>query len=244
MSESLERHYRILGLNESASKSEIKRAYRRLALKYHPDKNPENQERAAKIFTAINNAYSILIDQDHVGEIFETVDDAKIYFKKNFYDLTRRINSLNYISDEIQQDECDFFFKYQLEEVHCVRRSIIEGRRIIELIRKAILKGYNISRILDEHSDFFEKHGFYGEPQYDIYEELIVEYRSIIQEEPGNAEAHYELGCLYEKIGMVESALSEYRMASYIDPDNLDAKKAAERLRKNGKFHGRQTHEV
>jgi curved DNA-binding protein CbpA len=232
MSESLERYYRILGLDEGASRGEIKNAYRRLALRYHPDKNPDNRERATKIFIAINKAYSILIDKVHIGEIFETVDDAKNYFKRNFYDLARRISNLDRASEEIQQDECDYFFKYQLEEVHCVRRSVIEGRRIIELIRKAVLKGYDISRIQEEHGDFFEKHGFDGAPQYDIFEELISEYKSIIQEDPGNSEAHYELGVLYEKHGIIDIALSEYRITSYIDPDNVNAKRAIERLRR------------
>ena len=231
MSESLERYYRILGIDEQASKTEIKRAYRRLALKYHPDKNPGNQERAAKIFTAINKAYSILIDNAHIGEVFETVEDAKDYFKRNFYDLARRINS-DHVFDEIQQEECDYFFSYQLEHVHCVRRSIIEGRRIIELIRRAVLKGYDISQIAEEHNDFFQKHGFEDAPQYDIYEELISEYRSIINEEPSNVEAHYELGCIYEKTGRIDAAISEYNIASYIDPDHLEAKKAANRLRR------------
>lgn len=230
MSESLERYYRILGINESASKTEIKRAYRRLALRYHPDKNPGNQERAAKIFTAINKAYSILIDKAHIGEVFETVEDAKDYFKRNFYDLARRIKS-DHIFDDIQQEECDYFFKYQLEHVHCVRRSIIEGRRIIDLIRRAVLKGYDISIIAEEHNDFFQKHGFEGPPQYDIYDELISEYKSLIQEEPSNAEAHYELGCIYEKMGKIDAAISEYRISSYIDPDHSEAKKAADRLK-------------
>jgi|GEM_PF-2396805 len=232
MSESLDRYYRILGLREGAPKRDIKRAYRRLALRYHPDKNPGNEERAARIFTAVNRAYSVLIDKAHVGELFEDVNDAKLYFRRHFYDLARRINSTDHISDKIQQEECDFFFRYQLEEVHRVKRSIIEARRIIDLIRKAISKGYDTSEILKDHSDFFQKHGLTRRPEYDVHEELIAEYRSIIEEEPGNAEAHYNLGCIYEKRDMIDDAISEYQIASYIDPDNTDAKRAAKRLRR------------
>jgi tetratricopeptide (TPR) repeat protein len=232
MSESLDRYYRILGLRDGAPKREVKRAYRRLALKYHPDKNPGNEERAARIFTAVNRAYSVLIDKAHVGESFEGVDEAKLYFRRHFYDLARRINSTDYISGKIQQEECDFFFRYQLEEVHCVRRSIIEARRIIDLIRKAISKGYDTSEILRDHSDFFQKHGLAGQPKYDVHEELIGEYRGIIKGNPDNAEAHYKLGRIYEKQGMIDAAISEYQIASYIDPSNTDAKRAAKRLRK------------
>ena len=232
MSKSLDRYYRTLGLNAGASKRDVKRAYRRLALKYHPDKNPGNEERAARIFTAVNRAYSVLIDKAHVGESFEDVDDAKVYFRRHFYDLARRINSTDHISDEIQQEECDFFFRYQLEEVHCVRRSRIEARRIIDLIKKAVLKGYDISRILDEHSDFFKKHGFGEEPKYDDNEKLIVIYKRIIEAEPGNAEAHCNLGIIYEEQGMINAAVSQYRMALYIDPIHPRARRAMERLRK------------
>jgi len=232
MSEPLDKYYRILGLSEDAPKRDIKRAYRRLALKYHPDKNPGDEERAARIFTAVNRAYSVLIDKAHVGESFQDIDDAKLYFKRQFHDLARRINSADYIFGKIQQEECDFFFRYQLEEVHCVRRSIIEARRIIDLIRKAISKGYDSSEILREHSDFFQKHGLAGHPEYNVYEELIKEYKSIIEEEPGNAEAHYNLGCVYERQGMIDAAISEYQIASYIDPANTDARRAVKRLRK------------
>lgn len=231
MSESLERHYRILGLDEYASREDVKRAYRRLALRYHPDKNPGNEERAARIFIAVNRAYSVLIDKAHVGELFEDVDAARHYFRRHFHDLTRRIDSADYISDEIQQEECDFFFKYQLEEVRCVKRSTIEARRIIKLIKKAVVKGYNTSDILEEHSEFFQKHGFRSQPEYDIHEELIAEYRSVIDEKPDDIEAHYSLGCIYEKRGMMDAALSEYQIASYIDPENPIAKSAAKRLR-------------
>ena len=231
MAGSLDRYYRILGLTHGASKDHVKRAYRRLALRYHPDKNPGDEQRAAKIFTAVNKAYSVLMDAAHVGEPFDDIDMAKLYFRRHFHDLARRIDSADHLPGAIHQEECDFFFRYQLEHVRCVKRSIIEGRRIISLIKKAVSKGYDISGIMEDHSDFFQKHGFGGQPEYDVYEELIAEYREIIESDPGNAEAHYNLGCVYEKKGMIDSAISEYQIASSIDPESTAAKRAARRLR-------------
>jgi len=54
-------YYQILGLPRGASDSEIKRAYKRLALRYHPDKNPGDVE-AAERMKEINEAYAVLID--------------------------------------------------------------------------------------------------------------------------------------------------------------------------------------
>jgi curved DNA-binding protein len=53
-------YYRILGVSRDADENDIKRAYRKLALKYHPDKNPDSEER----FKEINEAYEVIGDAE------------------------------------------------------------------------------------------------------------------------------------------------------------------------------------
>ncbi|MGB7786641.1 MAG: J domain-containing protein [Salinimicrobium sp.] len=56
-------YYKVLGLDKSASKNDIKKAYRKLARKYHPDLNPNDKE-AQKKFQQVNEAHEVLIDPE------------------------------------------------------------------------------------------------------------------------------------------------------------------------------------
>ena len=55
--------YKILGVDKNADASKIKKAYRKLAMKYHPDKNPDDKEAEVK-FKDVAEAYEILADPD------------------------------------------------------------------------------------------------------------------------------------------------------------------------------------
>jgi molecular chaperone DnaJ len=70
--------YQVLGVSDSASQNEIKKAYRRLAKQYHPDANPNNTA-AAERFKEISEAHSVLSDPD----------------KRKQYDQMRRLGAFD-----------------------------------------------------------------------------------------------------------------------------------------------------
>lgn len=57
-----EDYYQVLGVDKKASADEIKKAYRKLAVKWHPDKNPNNKAASEEKFKKISEAYAVLSD--------------------------------------------------------------------------------------------------------------------------------------------------------------------------------------
>ena len=57
-------YYKILGVKRTANDREIKKAFRKLSLKWHPDKNPDNKEEAEAKFKSIAEAYTVLSDAE------------------------------------------------------------------------------------------------------------------------------------------------------------------------------------
>lgn len=82
---------RILQLREGAKEEEIKKAYYRLALKHHPDKNPDRKKEAEEKFKKINYAYNFLISSKE-PEGFEEMKDVFDFFDAQMKDIERELN--------------------------------------------------------------------------------------------------------------------------------------------------------
>ena len=90
-------YYEILEVNRNASEEEIKNAYRKLALQWHPDKNPNKKEEAEEKMKEINQAYAVLLEEswkfkpnsdfDNLEELIKAeLEIVKELIKKNKQD--------------------------------------------------------------------------------------------------------------------------------------------------------------
>ncbi|NXP54156.1 DNJB8 protein, partial [Heliornis fulica] len=72
-------YYKVLGLQKSASQDDIKKSYHKLALKWHPDKNPSNKEEAEEKFKAVAEAYKVLSDPQKRSLYDSSVEESSSY---------------------------------------------------------------------------------------------------------------------------------------------------------------------
>ena len=97
--------YKILGIEKNANQEDIRKAYRSLSLKYHPDRNPDNPD-ATSTFQSINSAYEILCDE-RKRKIYDQSKntDNKQHFFSQFPFMQFPFREMNFNNNNSQPDD-------------------------------------------------------------------------------------------------------------------------------------------
>lgn len=93
-------YYEILGITKNASSEEIKKAYRTLARRYHPDRNPGNKAAEEK-FKDINEAYEVLSDSSKRSQYDQF---SKVWSKRNFGGRNGKSTSVNNFNSFVRNE--------------------------------------------------------------------------------------------------------------------------------------------
>jgi curved DNA-binding protein len=119
-------YYTILGITENATPDEIKEAYRKMALKHHPDRNPDDKDATAK-FQEINEANEVLSDPKKRKLYDRYGADWKTFYKAGF-------NSEEY---EHAPHQCKGFNHYW-RVTFTIREASVTQRRTIEVEGRSV----------------------------------------------------------------------------------------------------------
>lgn len=105
----------MLGVDHDATQEEIKKAYRKLALKYHPDRNPEDKQ-AEERFKAIGEAYTVLSDQGQKA-LYDRLGSDQFRHRLRPEDIFKTFNSKG------------FFWEFGLGGNKGIPRMFFHGQR-------------------------------------------------------------------------------------------------------------------
>ena len=125
-------YYKILSVNKSASDKEIKKAYRKLALKYHPDRN-RGDKNAEEQFKLINEAYAVLSDKEKRRQ-YDTFGSAGFHQRFSQEDIFRGFDFGDILKDRgFSSDDIFSFFGSILANV-IISSFVFSNKEILSSI--------------------------------------------------------------------------------------------------------------
>ena len=118
-------YYQTLGVSTDASPEDIKKAFRRLALRYHPDRNPGNTKEAEGRFKEINEAYEVLGNEQKRRQY-------------NYFTSPKRSHTERVRVNTVFKESLDDFIYHDLEELLRILAALsFDGSELFMRQRKA-----------------------------------------------------------------------------------------------------------
>lgn len=162
--------YEILGVSETATSEEIKKAYRKLAKEHHPDTNSDWSEEEKKMhvefFSEITDAYEILINEETRKDY-----DEKLKEKRSKRSRTSKNNSNYYEEDYDYEDDYSYEYDYFSKKRERFNKRFKD-------VNKEILKNIYVS-IKESHKHFQSmQHIFYPLEQFIYQKNSYINYQN------------------------------------------------------------------
>jgi DnaJ-class molecular chaperone len=208
-------YYAILGVSRSAGEQDIKLAYRRLAVKFHPDKNPAEirQGFASSQFQDVNEAYHTLVDRK----------------KRDAYNkqmLERQSGAVEGHSYEVNQAEMVY-----RQGVKAYNEQ--NFKRAVEYFKAAV-------RLNPKKAAYYDRLGIAIIKAGGAIEEARAQCEKAQQMEMYNPEHYLSMGIIYQLAGLHDKSREQFKEALKWDPSNTTAKQRLEQLAKEKKgFFGK-----
>jgi len=191
-------YYKILGLNPGVGPEEIKKAFLRLAKKYHPDKHRDMDNGDYEVkFAEINEAYNVLKDAQSKGEYdhsFRTVETGQEKTPKE---------------------------RYKADELYRTAQKAIKIQDInsaIDLLKAAV-------RMEPERAEFYSLLGLTLSEKPRRLHEAREHCEKAVEIEPYDVQNYINLGRVYRRAGLQIRARKQFEKVLQWDPENSTARK-------------------
>lgn len=208
-------YYATLGVSRSAGDKDIKQAYRRLAVKLHPDKNPSESKQgfASSQFQDVNEAYHTLVDRK----------------KRDAYNkqlLERQSGATESHSYEVNQAEMVY-----RQGVKAYNEQ--NFKRAVEYFKAAV-------RLNPKKAAYYDRLGIAVVKAGGSIEDARAQCEKAQQMEMYNPEHYLSMGIIYQLAGLREKAKEQFKEALKWDPNNAAAKQRLVQIAKEKKgFFGK-----